>query len=39
MCSIPNSLKGVIIYIGVVVIFIAARINVDYPSLPGWGHS
>jgi hypothetical protein len=37
MCSISNALNGVIIYTGVVVIFIATRINVDYPSLPGWG--
>jgi hypothetical protein len=39
MHSIPNTLNGVIIYTGVTVIFIAARINVDYPSLPGWGRS
>ena len=39
MCSIPNALNGVILYTGVVVIVIAARINVDYPSLPGWGCS
>jgi hypothetical protein len=32
MCSITNTINGVIIYPRVVVIFIAVRIDVDYLS-------
>jgi hypothetical protein len=37
MCSVTNAINGVIIYTGVVVIFIAVRIDVNYLSLPGGG--
>ncbi len=39
MCSITNAINGVIIYSGVIGIFIAVRINDDYLSLLGWGCS